>query len=187
MQHPLIVLPCHAYTDGRLQDLHDHLDLWVDQCHPLWIFLHSAHYLDSTGIQSRDRTTHDCTPVGFLALICFRSPKSIQADDSYGGACIVTFITSVISDRIGKRSPIIICGLTVSLVGLIMLFALPKDKGPIARYIGCLLVLIGGYPAIPGTLAWNCKSIVYSLLTISEQLRDRRDPKHLCGFSTVFW
>jgi len=37
-----------------------------------------------------------------------------------------------------------------------MLFALPKDKGPIARYIGCLLVLIGGYPAIPGTLAWNC-------------------------------
>ena len=82
-------------------------------------------------------------------------------DGRYGGACIVTFLTSVLSDRIGKRSPIIIGGLTVSLIGLVMLFALPKDKGPIARYIGCLLVLIGGYPAIPGTLAWNCTSEAY--------------------------
>ena len=47
--------------------------------------------------------------------------------------------------------------LTVSLVGLIMLAALPKDRNPLARYGGCLLVLCGGYPAIPAALAWNCK------------------------------
>ena len=80
-----------------------------------------------------------------------------MTDPRYGAACVVTFLTSLISDRIGKRAPIIIAGLVVSLIGLCMLFALPKDQKPVARYIGCLLVLVGGYPAIPGTLAWNCE------------------------------
>jgi MFS family permease len=92
------------------------------------------------------------TQLGYTAEIA-----QLMTVPLYGAACILTFLTSLFADRIGRRSPVILVGLVVSLIGLVMLAALPKDRMAVARYIGCLLVLIGGYPAIPGTLAWNCE------------------------------
>ena len=76
---------------------------------------------------------------------------------SYAVACVLTFATAVLSDRIGMRSPAILIGFSVGLIGLILLYCLPKDGMPQVRYFGCILFLSGTYCAFPGTLSWMCE------------------------------
>ena len=76
---------------------------------------------------------------------------------SYAVACTLTFATGVLSDRIQKRSPGIIAGLTIALIGLILLYTLPKDRLAGVRYFGCVLFMSGAYCAFPGTLSWVCE------------------------------
>ena len=76
---------------------------------------------------------------------------------SYAVACTLTFATGVLSDRIQKRSPGIIVGLTIALIGLILLYTLPKDRLAGVRYFGCVLFMSGAYCAFPGTLSWVCE------------------------------
>lgn len=72
-------------------------------------------------------------------------------------ACTLTFATGILSDRSQKRSPSIIIGLTIALIGLILLYTLPKDRLANVRYFGCVLFMSGAYCAFPGTLSWVCE------------------------------
>jgi MFS family permease len=100
----------------------------------------------------------------------------------YAVACSLTFATGLLSDRIGKRSPAIIIGLSIALIGLILLYTLPKDRLAGVRYFGCVLFMSGAYSAFPGTLSWVCKSSSFCRvmcfrrrLTGSKQLRVARE------------
>lgn len=49
----------------------------------------------------------------------------------------------------------IVVGFSVALIGLILLYVLPKDRQPGARYAGCVILMSGIYMGFPGTLAWT--------------------------------
>jgi predicted MFS family arabinose efflux permease len=73
----------------------------------------------------------------------------------YASACIFTLASGIYSDRKQVRSHMIVVGFTGALVGLILLYVLPKDRNPGARYAGCMILMSGIYMSFPGTLAWN--------------------------------
>jgi sugar phosphate permease len=76
----------------------------------------------------------------------------------YTVACLCTLIAAYVSDRIGKRHPMVITGFSIALAGLVMLYKLPKDRMPGVRYFACLVMMGGIYMAFPGVITWNCKS-----------------------------
>jgi uncharacterized membrane protein HdeD (DUF308 family) len=55
-----------------------------------------------------------------------------------------------VSDRYKTRSPFIIVGFTVALIGLIVLYTMPKDRLAGVRYFGAILLMCGIYTAFPG-------------------------------------
>jgi sugar phosphate permease len=73
----------------------------------------------------------------------------------YVCACLCTLAAGIYSDRKQRRSHMIIVGFSVALVGLIMLYCLPKDRIPGVRYFACCVLMSGIYMGFPGCLAWN--------------------------------
>jgi len=73
----------------------------------------------------------------------------------YVSACLCTFAAGVYSDRKQRRCDMIITGFSVALIGLILLYTLPKDRIPGVRYFACIVLMSGIYMAFPGTLTWN--------------------------------
>lgn len=73
----------------------------------------------------------------------------------YFAACLFTFLGSIYSDRMGRRYHMILAGFSVALVGLIMLYCLPKDRIPGVRFFACIVLMTGIYVAFPGILTWN--------------------------------
>lgn len=66
-----------------------------------------------------------------------------------------TLASGIYSDRRQVRSHMIVVGFSVALVGLILLYVLPKDRNPGARYAGCVILMSGIYMGFPGTIAWT--------------------------------
>lgn len=73
----------------------------------------------------------------------------------YFTACLFTFLGSLYSDRMGRRFHMIFLGFTVALIGLVMLYCLPKKSIPGVRYFACIVLMTGIYVAFPGILTWN--------------------------------
>lgn len=73
----------------------------------------------------------------------------------YSAACVATFAAGVYSDRRQRRSDAVVAGFAVALAGLVLLYCLPKDRAPGARYFACCVLMSGIYSAFPGSLAWN--------------------------------
>lgn len=67
----------------------------------------------------------------------------------YASACVFTLASGIYSDRRQVRSHMIVAGFTVALIGLVLLYALPKDRNPGARYVGAMLLMSGIYVSPP--------------------------------------
>jgi MFS family permease len=69
----------------------------------------------------------------------------------YVFATIILLVFAHYSDKLGRRSPFILLGLTFLLVGFsINISAAP----PGAKYFGTFLVVAGSYASFPGVVAW---------------------------------
>ncbi|ORY32019.1 major facilitator superfamily domain-containing protein [Naematelia encephala] len=67
--------------------------------------------------------------------------------------CVVT--AAYFSDRIQQRSFGCLCGFTVGLIGLVVLYCMPKDSLSGVRYFFCMWVLGGLFAIYPSILSWN--------------------------------
>ncbi|KAF9505787.1 hypothetical protein BS47DRAFT_1306165 [Hydnum rufescens UP504] len=70
----------------------------------------------------------------------------------YVFAAIITITGSLIADRIKRRSPSIVIGLTIGLIGFAINISNVKSRGP--KYFGTFLCTAGTYSAFPATIAW---------------------------------
>ncbi|KAI0767792.1 MFS general substrate transporter [Fomes fomentarius] len=72
-------------------------------------------------------------------------------------ATVIVVVWGVWSDRIGRRSPFIIAGLSLCMVG----FAINIADLPIgAKYFGTFLIVTGGYAGFPAIAAWLPNNLV---------------------------
>ncbi|OJA16047.1 hypothetical protein AZE42_05487 [Rhizopogon vesiculosus] len=66
-------------------------------------------------------------------------------------ATITLFVCAHYSDKLKTRSPFILAGLTMCLIGLsINISSAPSG----VKYFGTFFVVIGGYVAVPGLVSW---------------------------------
>jgi hypothetical protein len=63
-----------------------------------------------------------------------------------------TDLTLQASDRTRKRGPFVATVFILSLIGWIILLTVLHNNH--ARYFGCILIVIGGYCAIPLIMSW---------------------------------
>ncbi|KAJ3551179.1 hypothetical protein NM688_g4859 [Phlebia brevispora] len=69
----------------------------------------------------------------------------------YVAAFIVLIVFAVWSDRIRKRSPFVLAGLTMNLIG----FAINISNASMgAKYFGTYMCIAGSYSAFPGLVSW---------------------------------
>lgn len=124
-----------------------HILRWLCQHHRIWVCSLSPHKF----VCLRSPSSFSYTLPTILTQLGYKAAQAqLLTIPVYTVACICTLSTAYISDRIGKRHPMIIAGFSVALVGLVMLYALPKDRLPGVRYFACLVMMGGIYGAFPG-------------------------------------
>ena len=74
-------------------------------------------------------------------------------------SALVLLLFAVWSDRVQKRSPFILAGLVMCLIG----FAINISDAPIGvKYFGTFFCVSGSYAAFPGVVAWYAPHLVIS-------------------------
>ncbi|CAG9990765.1 unnamed protein product [Clonostachys byssicola] len=72
----------------------------------------------------------------------------------YVTAAIIAVVSAYFSDRIGKRSPLLILHLSCISIGFLIVISSAGRSVPGVVYFGIFLVVCGIYPALPGNVTW---------------------------------
>lgn len=85
----------------------------------------------------------------------FAQVRYVRPSHLYGsftaGAAIVLLTFAIWSDRVKMRSPFILAGLTMCLIG----FSINISNARIGvKYFGTFLCVSGSYAAFPGVISW---------------------------------
>lgn len=80
-----------------------------------------------------------------VSCVGFNNVKYLRA------TAIVLYIWALWSDRIQRRSPFILAGLTLCLIGYAINISNVRHG---VKYFGTFFVVTGSYAAFPGIVAW---------------------------------